>query len=196
MVNVAEETKNPKKTMPKAIFLTLIITSVLYTLVALVAVFTIAPQELAISEAPLSMVFEKLSGASPIYISAIAIFATANTILVQFIMVSRVIYGMSEKSSSIPKIFGRVNAKTRTPILATIIVALFTLILAIAFPLDRLAELTSQAILLVWLLVNVALIKLKKKGPVPDSEVYITPIWVPVIGALFCFVMLSMSVIG
>ena len=196
MVNVAEETKNPKKTMPRAIFFTLLITTILYTLVTIVAVFTIPPQELANSEAPLSMVFEKLTGASPIYISAIAIFATANTILVQFIMVSRVIYGMAEKGKSFLKIFRKVNAKTQTPILATILVALITILLAVAFPLERLAELTSQAILMVWLFVNIALYRLKRITPTTDPKVYVTPTWIPIVGALFCLLMLLMSFIG
>jgi len=196
MVNVAEETKNPKKTMPRAIFITLIVTAILYTLVTIVAVFTIPPMELANSDAPLSLVFERLTGVSPIYISAIAIFATANTILVQFIMASRVIYGMADKSGSFLKIFRKVNSKTRTPVLATILVASIALVLALAFPLGKLAELTSQAILVVWLFVNIALLRIKRLYPNPDARVYETPIWIPVVGAFFCLLMLVMSILG
>lgn len=196
MVNVVEETKNPKQTMPRAIFLTLLVTAILYTLVAIVAVFTFPPQELNASSAPLSMVFERLTGASPLYLSAIAIFATANTILVQFIMASRVIYGMSKTGNAFPKILSRINEKTKTPIIATFFVASITLILALIFPLSQLAEFTSQAILLIWLFVNIALIKVKLIEPKPQLHGYITPIWIPIIGAIFCFVFLGMSVLG
>ena len=197
MVNVAEEVKNPKKTMPRAIFLTLIITAVLYILVTIVAIFTVAPEELSTSEAPLSLVFERLTGLSPIYLSAIAIFATANTILVQFIMASRVVYGMADRTKiSSLKILASVNPKTQTPIIATVFVAGIALILALAFPLGKLAEFTSQAILLVWFFVNIALLIIKIRDTKPDPGVYVTPIWIPFIGALFCLIMIVMSLIG
>ena len=76
MVNVAEETQRPKLTVPLAILATLVITTLLYFAVAWVAVAAVSPSELAVAEAPLSLVFEKLTGMSPTTISAIAIFAT------------------------------------------------------------------------------------------------------------------------
>jgi len=181
MVNVAEETKRPRITLPWAIFLTLAITTILYTLVTMVAVLAVPPAELAGSEAPLSLVYERLTGASPAMISGVAIFATANTILVQQIMASRVIYGMAEQGT-MPKLFARVNALTRTPLLATFAVVGATLILAIGFNLERLAEITSQIVLVIWALANMALVLIKlRKGPEPDGA-FIVPLWVPVAG--------------
>jgi len=195
MVNVAEETKRPRKTMPLAIFLTLAITTVLYTLVTLVAVLSVGPEVIGDSNAPLSLVFEKVTGASPRYLSVIAIFATANTILVQFIMVSRVMYGMAEQGN-FPKLFHRLNRTTQTPILATIAVVIVTLLLAIAFPLDRLAEVTSQIILVIWILADIALILIKLRKEVPEKGGYIAPMWVPIIGAVFCAVLLVLSFVA
>lgn len=185
LVNVAEETIRPERSLPKAIFYTLGITTVLYALVSMVAVSTISPNELATSDAPLSLVFHKLTGWSPLVISGIAIFATANTILVQFIMVARVIYGMASRSTRF-KLFGRVDKRTRTPLIATILVVVFTLILALGFPLVRLAETTSQIILLVWVIVNVALILTKLRQEKAPPNTVIVPFWVPVVGALLC----------
>jgi amino acid transporter len=192
LVNVAEETKNPARNMPKAIFLTLGITTVLYALVTIVAVLAIPPAELVASEAPLSLVFSTLTGGSPIIISGIAIFATANTILVQFIMVSRVIYGMA-KQGKYTGILAKINPLTRTPLIATVLVGAVTLILALTFPLVRLAELTSQVILLVWILVNTALVGIKlRKDPAPDN-CFITPVWIPVSGAVICGALVVLS---
>ncbi len=181
MVNVAEETRRPRITLPWAIFLTLAITTMLYTLVTMVAVLAVAPAELAGSEAPLSLVYERLTGASPAMISGVAIFATANTILVQQIMASRVVYGMAEQGT-MPRLFARVNAFTRTPILATVAVVAASLILALGFNLERLAEMTSQIVLIIWALANMALVLIKlRKGPAPVGS-FILPLWVPVAG--------------
>jgi len=192
IVNVAEETRKPRRTLPLAIFLTLAITTILYTLVTLVAVLTISPDILAQSEAPLADVFNKLTDISPHYLSLIAIFATANTILAQFIMVSRVIYGMAE-DGKLPNIFQKVNHKTQTPVLATLAVMLLTLILALAFPLDRLAEITAQIILFIWTLANLALLRIKLRKEPPEKEGFIAPIWVPIVGVIFCIVMIVLS---
>ena len=192
MVNVAEETKRPRVTMPLAIFLTLAITTILYTLVTAVAVLSVPVAELAESEAPLSMVYEKLTGSPSTVLSVIAIFATGNTILVQFIMASRVVYGMATRGS-MPSVFGRVNSITHTPVLATVAIVVATLILALLFPLERLAELTSQAILVIWILTNAALLMIKYRGDTPDDNVFIVPVWVPIFGLLFSLSMVVLS---
>lgn len=184
MVNVAEETRNPRVTLPWAIFLTLGITTLLYTLVTLVAVLAVAPSDLARSEAPLSMVYQQLTGASPTLISAIAIFATSNTILIQLIMASRVVYGMAVQDT-MPKLFLHINATTQTPLLATGAVVAVTLALTIGFNLERLAEMTSQIVLVIWALANMALVLLKSRSePAPDGA-FTVPMWVPVIGFVF-----------
>lgn len=187
MVNVAEETKNPKSTLPWAIFWTLLLTTILYVLVSAVAVLAVPPEELAKSSAPLSLVFTRLTGQAPTIISAIAIFATLNTILIQFIMASRVIYGMAGQGS-MPKIFNRVSAKTRTPVIATAAVVLATLLLALALPLEKLAEFTAHFLLVIWLLINAALIRVKLRGDRAPEGAFIVPIWVPFLGLAFSLI--------
>ncbi len=192
MVNVAEETKNPRVTLPWAIFLTLGVTTLLYTLVTLVAVLAVTPSELSLSEAPLSLVYERLTGASPVLISGIAIFATANTILVQLIMASRVVYGMGSQGT-MPKGFTSINPVTQTPLLATAAVVGLTLILALGFNLERLAEMTSQIVLVIWALANMALVLVKRRGdPVPKGA-FIVPMWVPVTGFVFSCVLVIVA---
>jgi len=183
LVNVAEEARNPKKTMPWAIFLTLAITTVIYFLVASVAVLSVPPEVLAASSAPLNDVFRKVTDLPPVVLISIAIVATLNTVIVQFIMASRVIYGLADQGN-LPTIFARVNPLTRTPLVATAMVCAIVLTLALAFPLEGLAEMTSRITLVVFALVNVALIRLKLGGkPAPDG-VFIVPLPVPVAGLL------------
>ncbi len=185
MVNVVEETKKPAVTMPLAIGATLIITTLLYFLVTLVSVSAVPPAELAQSTAPLSAVYEKVTGRSAGVISAIAIFATLNTILVQFIMASRVIYGMADRSA-LPAIFATVNQVTRTPVTATVLVVAITTLFALAIPLDNLAEYTSMIILMIWGLSNTALLLIKIRRTPAPVDAFVVPAWVPMLGLAFC----------
>ncbi|MGI9415647.1 MAG: APC family permease [Hyphomicrobiales bacterium] len=185
LVNVAEETRNPKKTMPWAIFLTLAISTVIYFLVASVAVLTVPIDQLAASSAPLNDVFREVTGASSRVILAIAVVATLNTIIVQIIMASRVVYGLADQGN-LPAAFARINRFTRTPLVATAAVVTVILALAMAFPLEGLAEMTSRITLTVFALVNIALIKIKLAGePAPDG-VFEVRLWVPVAGVVTC----------
>lgn len=185
LVNMAEETEAPAKTLPRAIFLTLIISTTLYVLVAVVAVLSVPVQELAGSEAPLSLVFERTAGASPITISLIAIIATLNGVIVQIIMGSRVLYGLS-KQGSLPDWLAYIHPVTQTPLIATALIGAAVLVLATLVPLRGLAELTSQITLTVFALVNLALFNMKRRGDPAPANAFIVPIWVPVVGALSC----------
>ncbi len=181
LVNVAEEAKSPRRTMPWAIFATLIITTTLYFLVVSVAVLAVGPENLSASEAPLALVFDKVTTVSPLMISGIAVIATLNTIIVQMIMVSRVLYGLG-RQGNLPKAFTTISPVTRTPLVATAFVVVVVLVLALAFPLEGLAEMTSRITLTVFALVNMALIRLKLRHEKPDGEVFTVGLWVPITG--------------
>ena len=143
----------------------------------------------------MSDVYQALTGQSPVIISAIAIFATLNTILIQFIMASRVVYGMANQGT-LPSVLASVNPITRTPVLATALIITITAVLALAIPLDRLAETTSQLILFIWALANLALIFIKLRSePIIDGNFYV-PLWVPVVGLVFCAVFVGLSLLG
>ena len=118
LVNVAEELHAPQRTLPRAIFLTLALTTVLYVLVVWVALVAVPPTELAAAKAPLALVFERLTGASPRTMSLIAVIATLNGIIVQIILAARVLYGLA-RQGSLPAPLGQVSPLTRTPLLAT-----------------------------------------------------------------------------
>jgi len=185
LVNMAEETRDPSTNLPRAIFLTLIVSTTLYVLIAVVAVLNVPIAQLAGAEAPLSLVFERTTGASPAVISAIAIIATLNGVIVQIIMGSRVLYGLA-RQGSMPAIFGHVHSVTRTPLVATGLIGALILVLAMLVPLRGLAGWTSQITLTVFGVVNLALWMIKRRGdPAPDGA-FINPSWVPVVGLVLC----------
>ncbi|HKY94870.1 MAG TPA: APC family permease [Kiloniellales bacterium] len=157
MVNVAEEVREPERVLPRAILLTLLITTALYVLLAAVAVSVIAPQMLAGSEAPLALIWEKAGGAGWI-LAAIGTFATLNGLLAMMILGSRVLFGLA-RQGSLPEVLGRVHERRRTPLLATAIIAAAVLLGALALPIAQLAEISSLFTLVVFSAVAAALLK-------------------------------------
>ena len=135
VVNIVEEAKNPAKTMPWAIGITLALVTILYFLIALVALDNLPLDELAASEAPVGLLFERLTGLSPLAITLIAIFATLNGVVIQIIMASRVAYGLARRGN-LPAFLGRVNKVTRTPLISTVFVTAAVLVLAFFAPLN------------------------------------------------------------
>ena len=95
IVNIAEELREPSKSLPRALFLTLGITALVYFAVAWIAVSAVPPAELAASPAPLALVFQRLTGLPLRVMSAVAVIATLNGIVVHLIMISRIAYGVS-----------------------------------------------------------------------------------------------------
>ena len=181
LVNVAEEIKEPSRTLPRALFLTLGLTALVYALVVWIAVTAVPPQELARSPAPLALVFERLTGLPLVTMSAIAIVATLNGVIVHMIMIARVIYGLADQGS-LPKALTRLNPVTHTPLLATALGVGAILVLALAVPLAGLADLAARFTLVVFALVNLALIRIKAGSEAPPPGTFICPRWVPFAG--------------
>jgi amino acid transporter len=180
MVNVAEEVRDAPRTVPRAIIVTLILTALLYAAVSIVAVRVVPLATLANAEAPLSLVFTHATGGSANMIGAIGAIAVVNGALIQIIMASRVLYGLGSQGW-LPAAIARLHPRTRTPVLATFLVAVCVLVLALSLSLVRLAEVTSLVTLGIFALINLALwrIKLRDAGPVGGWSV---PLWLPVVG--------------
>lgn len=182
MVNMAEEVQEPRRTLPRAIFLALGIATLLYLLVALAAVLTLPQAQLAASSAPLAEMYSRATGRSPQLISLISLFAVMNGALAQILMGSRVLYGLS-RQGWLPKRLGRVSRRTRTPLLATAAIALAAFAFALWLPLVTLAEITSFFLLMVFALVNLSLLRVKRRAPRAEG-VRCYPAWVPAVGLL------------
>ena len=189
VVNLVEETRNPRRTMPWAIGLTLVIVTVLYVLVSFVTAQLIPVDALEGTNAPISLVFEQLTGLPPLAITLVAILATTNGVGIVIVMAARVAYGMA-REGRLPAWLGKVSPRTRTPVRATVLVAAVVLGMAFAAPLDVLAETTSEVLLAIFFLVNAALVALKlRKVPMAEG-VFVVPLVVPVLGALLCVMLL------
>ena len=177
MVNVAEEVKEPQRNLPRAILLAISISTFFYLAVSVAAVLALPLDELSASRAPLALMFERSTGASPKVMALISLFAVINGALIQIIMAARMLYGMS-REGWLPKGIGKVHPRTQTPVLATILVSLAALLLALALPLVTLAKVTSFTVLAVFAIIGVALIRVKRAGPAAPG-VYTVPYWVP-----------------
>ena len=183
VVNLVEETRDPARTMPWAIVISLIAVTVIYFLVVFVAVQSLPLDALAASEAPIGLLFERLTGMSPVAITLVAIVATLNGVVIEIVMAARVIYGLGRKGR-LPPVLAAVHPVTRTPLNATVLITAVLLVLALVVPLDFLVELTSGIILAVFALVNIALTVVKLRGDVAPAGIFTVPVAVPVIGAL------------
>ncbi len=182
MVNVAEEVKDPRRNLPLSIIIAIVVSTVLYLCVALIAVLALPLNELSESRAPLALIYTHATGQPPTLISIISLLAVVNGALIQIIMAARVIYGMSREGWQ-AAVLGQVSTTTQTPLLATALVTLVVLVLALALPIVTLAKATSFIILIVFTLVNLSLVRIKWRDPCP-AGLRVFPIWIPVAGTV------------
>jgi len=154
MVNIAEEVTAPARTLPLAIGISLLISTLMYGVISYAALASIPIDVLSESEAPLAIIVEN-AGYSPKLIGLISLFAVINGALVQIIMAARVTYGMASQGM-MHQAFAQVHPTRRTPAIATVAVTVLVLVFALIFPLVTLAKLTSLIILCVFSLVNLS----------------------------------------
>jgi basic amino acid/polyamine antiporter, APA family len=183
-VNVAEETKEPSRIFPPALFLGLGIALVVYILVTLIAGMAVPVDTLSESDGPLLEVVQlgPLAINTKVF-SAIALFALTNGALINMIMASRLIYGMASQGI-VPPALGRVHPTTRTPWIAIIFVAVLAFLLVVVGDLETLADTTVLLLLFVFVGVNVAVLVLRR-DPV-DHDHWRAPTVLPILGAIAC----------
>ena len=185
IVNVAEEVKDVRRVMPRAILYTLGVSTLLYVAVSLVSVLIVAPSELASSSAPLALVFER-SGGPPKLLAAIALAAMLNGALVQVVMASRVLFSLA-RQGLLPGWLSRVHPTRRTPVAATVVVVAIVAACALSQTVEALAAATALIALAVFTLVNVSLatLRVREASRKIVTQFAIIPIWVPILGAIF-----------
>lgn len=193
LVNISEEMQDQRRTLPCALFITLGLTGVIYALVVLIAVSAMPPAELAGSSAPLALVFQRLTGWPLGLMSAIAIAATLNGILVNMIIIARVLYGLADRGQ-LPKGLAQVDPETRAPVRTTLLAVAAILMLALAVPLAGLADLASIGTLLIFVLLNIALIVIKWREEIPPRDIFLCPFWVPVAGVVTSSALLTVDI--
>ena len=193
MVNVAEEVQDPRRNMPRAIVITLIVATVLYVVTCLAVLVAVPVDVLAVSDAPLALVFEGAPAAVQSGFAAIAVVATINGVLIQMIMASRVLYGMAGRGQ-MPRQLAHVSVRTQTPDVATICVTGVILALAVFLPIARLAEWTSLIVLGVFVFVNLSLVAIKVRAE-PAEDHFAVPVVVPLLGTVASIALLATALI-
>lgn len=182
IVNLAEEVRHPERNLPLAIVVSLVVATVLYVLVAIVATLAVPAAALAGNPAPLAFIVES-RGFPPGIIAVISLFAVINGALVQLIMASRVLYGLACDKLA-PAVFGKIHAGTRTPWHGTILIAVLLLGLSFFLSVGNLAQITSFVALSIFTAVNLALLRLKKIQV--ETPAFRVPVALPVLGAVLC----------
>jgi amino acid transporter len=191
-VNMAEETKNPSKIFPKMMLTGLGITAVVYVLVSICVVALVPIGQLAGSETPLVLAVQAAAPDFPIadLLPFISMFAVANTALINMMMASRLLYGMS-KQKVLPGFLSKVQPKRQTPWAAILFTSALAVGLILYVSLDPkgsivalLGGTTSLLLLAVFAVVNVTVLVLRRK-PV-DHKHFRTARVLPIIGAITC----------
>ena len=166
MANVAEEVKRPRKTIPRAIILSVVITGAIYILVSLSVVRILSWEELAASSAPLADVAHSVLGINgSVTLSLIALFATASTVLITLVAGARILYGMA-KSNSLPQILGRIHPKTKTPWIAVIVILITSVGFSFVGDIVIIANIVVFAVVITFAAINLAVIVLRYTEPV------------------------------
>lgn len=195
-VNMAEEIKDPVRIFPKMMLTGLSVTAVIYVLVSICAVAVVPVGELAASDTPLTVVVERGAPNIPIgtLLPIISMFAVANTALINMMMASRLLYGMS-KQAVLPPFLSRVHRTTRTPYAAIFFTTglAFALIIYVSYASENAVVVfggtTALLLLAVFAVVNVAVLVLRRDPVTHDHFVAKTPL--PVIGAIACLYLVT-----
>lgn len=193
MVNMAEEVKNVRKNLPIAILVSIILTTIIYVVVSTIAVLTVSPDVLSGSNTPVAEILRNHGAFSMKMLGVVSLLTGINGALVQIIMASRVVYGLSQKEQA-PTFLGKINSKTQTPLRATAAITFIVLLLAIFFPLQTLAESTSFIILIIFSIVNLSLWLIKGKGKKNTKQKISFPRWVSLFGFIISIVALVFQV--
>lgn len=164
IVSLAEETKKPEITIPRAILLSLGISVLLYVLVSLAAVALMPPELLATSDSALIDASLKSSPQIACILGGIALFSTANTTLIGLISTSRILYGIS-KDGSLPKVLSKTLNRRKTPWIAALIALGCATIMLFFAKVELLASIASFTTMIVFIFINASVIRLRLREP-------------------------------
>ena len=188
-VNVAEECRDPERTIPRGLIIATLAAAFLYVAVSITAVSVVPWRELSAAPSPLTAVMQRSLPSLPAEVmSFIALFSVANSALVNYVTASRMIYGMSGQGL-LPNFIGRVHETRRTPHIAIGALLGLLLLLAIAGQIADLAAATVLLLLVVFITVNTSLVVLKRRPGEPRGRFEI-PVFIPVAGIAVCAILL------
>lgn len=186
MVHMAEEVRQPARSLPRAIAAAIAIALVLYVVVAASALSLVDPGQLDASPAPLVTAVEG-AGVPGWPVAVLSLWIVLNGALAQLVMAARVVYDLGHRGAA-PRWLAAVSDRTDTPVVATLTGAGAALLLAIALPLARLAAITSFIMLLIFATSNLALLRLERREPEAPFD---TPVWLPWLGLLLTVALMA-----
>jgi APA family basic amino acid/polyamine antiporter len=173
VVTLSEETHDARRAIPRALFASLGIATALYVLVAVAAVSIVGPDALASSETPLALVMQHdWGGRGSDIVAAIAIAATVNTTLLALTAASRNLFGMA-RSGSLPRVIATVSRRTRSPWVAAALGLGVAAAFAATADIALAASVTDFAVYAIFLVVNVAVIVLRRIAPATPRTIVV-----------------------
>jgi amino acid transporter len=184
-VNMAEECEDPTRIFPKVLLAGLLLTATIYVLVSISAITLVAPEQLGEGETPLLQVVQAGAPSFPVEIFGfITMFAVANTALINMLMASRLLYGMS-RERVLPGVLGKVHPSRRTPYIAIGFTTLLAFgLITFVGEVPALGGTTALLLLCVFTVVNVAVLVLRR-DPVGHQH-FRTPTILAILGAICC----------
>jgi basic amino acid/polyamine antiporter, APA family len=184
-VNMAEECKDPTRIFPKVLLAGLTITGLIYVLVSISAITLVAPEQLGEGETPLLKVVQAGAPSFPVGVFGfITMFAVANSALINMLMASRLVYGMS-RERVLPAVLGKVHRTRQTPYIAILFTTLLALgLITFVGEVPALGGTTALLLLCVFTVVNIAVLVLRRDRV--EHQHFRTPTMLPILGALFC----------
>ncbi len=198
LATLAEEMKHPRKDLPKAIIGSILISALLYIVISTVALFALDLNLIAGSEKPLAILYETITGEQAIIISLISLISISNGILVLLIMGSRMLYGMATEWR-IPRWFAKTTSGGSNPLASLSVMYVAILIGIIAFPLITLVSYTNLLIFVIFSLVNISLLLLKKNEQQTCERYehnFHVPAFVPILGMLINILFLGYAIVS
>jgi amino acid transporter len=186
LANMAEETKDPRRTVPYSIVGAVLVSTLLYVVVAAALVFAGRG-----GQSPLIDLFQ---GSHATLFAAVGTLAIANGVLVEIMMLARLFYGMAQRRQ-LPTVLGRVHPRTRTPIEATALAGAIVLATALLLPFERLLALANALTLGIFAAVDLALWRIQRGQPAGE-DVFAVPRWVPPSGAALSIGLIVTAVVS
>jgi len=164
IVNISEEAKNPERDVPKALIISVIITAIIYFIVAIATVSLADWQELGTTSSPLAFAASKAIGQKAFFVlSIIALFATSNTVLILLIVTSRMIYGMA-RDKALPVSLSKIS-KRGTPWVAILLTMILSSLFIFLGNIEFVAEITNFGTFIIFISVNLSAILLRYRKP-------------------------------
>jgi basic amino acid/polyamine antiporter, APA family len=190
-VNLAEETTDPSRSYPVALFAGIAVAGAVYVAITLIASMVVPTERLEASSGPLLEVVQVGPLAVPTKVfSAIGLLALANGALINMIMASRLLYGMA-REGVVPGLLGRVHSGRQTPWVAILFTTAIAFALVLTGDLGSLADTTVLLLLAVFVVVNVSVMVLRREDA--DHDHFRAPTALPVLGVIACLVVMSQA---